>query len=57
MNTIEDFNKLVEMAMENSNYSHMRPVVSKELLHYDILFSLDKGIEVLGCFNKAMIFC
>lgn len=43
MSAIEDFNQLVERAMEDGNYSHMRPVVAKELLHYDILFSLDKA--------------
>jgi predicted nucleotidyltransferase component of viral defense system len=28
--------------MQQSDFGHMRPVVEKELLHYDILFALDK---------------
>jgi predicted nucleotidyltransferase component of viral defense system len=36
-----DFAPLVERAMQAGNRSHMRPVVEKELLHYDILFALD----------------
>jgi predicted nucleotidyltransferase component of viral defense system len=38
----EDFNLLVELAMREEGYSHMRPVIEKELLHYDLLFALDK---------------
>lgn len=38
----EDFNSLVELAMREESYSHMRPVIEKELLHYDLLFALDK---------------
>lgn len=38
----EDFNALVERAMQEENYAHMRPVIEKELLHYDLLFALDK---------------
>jgi predicted nucleotidyltransferase component of viral defense system len=37
-----DFNLLVERAMRAGNRAHMRPVVEKELLHYDILFALDR---------------
>lgn len=37
----ENFNILVERAMHASELSHMRPVIEKELLHYDILFALD----------------
>jgi predicted nucleotidyltransferase component of viral defense system len=37
----EDFNALVERAMRVGNRAHMRPVIEKELLHYDILFALD----------------
>lgn len=37
-----DFNILVEEAMRISGRSHMRPVIEKELLHYDLLFCLDK---------------
>jgi predicted nucleotidyltransferase component of viral defense system len=42
MSEIENFNLLVERAMRDKKLTHMRPVVAKELLHYDILFSLDK---------------
>ena len=38
----KDFNSLVELAMREERYSHMRPVIEKELLHYDLLFALDK---------------
>jgi predicted nucleotidyltransferase component of viral defense system len=38
----EDFTMLVELAMREEGYSHMRPVIEKELLHYDLLFLLDK---------------
>jgi predicted nucleotidyltransferase component of viral defense system len=38
----QNFDELVSRAMSNSTVSHMRPVVEKELLHYDILFSLEK---------------
>lgn len=41
MNKVEDFNKLVDKALEIEGRTHMRPVIAKELLHYDILFSLD----------------
>lgn len=37
-----DFNALVEQAMAAGDYRHMRPVIEKELLHYDILHSLDR---------------
>lgn len=43
MSKFENFNLLVERAMNIAGRSRMRPVVTKELLHYDILFSLDKG--------------
>lgn len=36
------FDALVERAMLVAGRSHMRPVIEKELLHYDILFVLDK---------------
>lgn len=36
-----DFEALVERAMQVGQRAHMRPVVEKELLHYDILFALD----------------
>jgi len=34
--------KLVDQAMKMDGHTHMRPVIEKELLHYDILFVLDK---------------
>jgi predicted nucleotidyltransferase component of viral defense system len=37
-----NFAALVDKAMILSGRGHMRPVIEKELLHYDILFSLDK---------------
>lgn len=36
-----NFTQLTELAMKVSGRSHMRPVIEKELLHYDILFCLD----------------
>lgn len=33
-----DFDALVAMAMAVPGRTHMRPVIEKELLHYDILF-------------------
>jgi hypothetical protein len=41
MNDQVDFSALVDRAMTQPGLAHMRPVVEKELLHYDILFSLD----------------
>lgn len=38
----ENFNVLVEQAMRQGDLSYMRPAVEKEILHYDILFALDK---------------
>jgi len=37
------FLALVEKAMQTTGRSHMRPVIEKELLHYDILFALDSA--------------
>jgi len=34
--------RLVDRAMMTGARTHMRPVIEKELLHYDILFALDK---------------
>lgn len=39
----QNFEQLVERAMTNEQASNMRPVIEKELLHYDILFALEKG--------------
>ena len=36
-----DFTELVGLAMSSSGRARMRPVIQKELLHYDILYSLD----------------
>jgi len=41
VSTATDFGALVERAMRAGNYARMRPVIEKELLHYDILFALD----------------
>lgn len=38
-----DFEELVSRAMTAPGRVNMRPVVEKELLHYDILFALDKA--------------
>lgn len=37
----QDFNQLVDLAMQNSALALMRPVVEKELLHYEIFAALD----------------
>ncbi len=37
-----DLKQLVDMGMMQNGQTHMRPVIEKELLHYDILFILDK---------------
>ncbi len=42
MSAPEHFSTLVTKAMAASGHAHMRPVIEKELLHYDILFSLDR---------------
>lgn len=36
-----DFNELVDLAMANTALAAMRPVVEKELLHYEIFHALD----------------
>lgn len=41
MSEREDFEKLVDMAMDNPALTAMRPVVEKELLHYEIFQALD----------------
>ncbi len=38
----KDFDKMVELAVEATGHGHMRPVIEKELLHYDILYALDQ---------------
>jgi len=37
-----DFSSLADRAMAQAGRGHMRPVIEKELLHYDILFGLDR---------------
>jgi predicted nucleotidyltransferase component of viral defense system len=37
------FLMLVEKAMQAQERAHMRPVIEKEILHYDILFALDNA--------------
>lgn len=39
----QNFVQLVEWAMATPEVSYMRPVVEKELLHYDILFALEQA--------------
>ena len=36
-----NFVQLTELAMQGVGRAHMRPVIEKELMHYDILFCLD----------------
>jgi predicted nucleotidyltransferase component of viral defense system len=43
MNSREDLQVFVERAMGISGRMYMRPVIEKELLHYDIMFALDKA--------------
>ena len=37
------FSHLVDLAMHSNERSHMRPVIEKELLHYDVLYALDQA--------------
>lgn len=39
----ENFNDLVDLAMQQPGRAAMRPVVEKEILHYDIFHSLDRA--------------
>src|SRR3546814_20324088 len=39
----ESFNDIVEQAMRIPGRAHMRPVIEKELLHYDMLFALSQA--------------
>jgi hypothetical protein len=39
----EDFEQLVNLSMENADFANMRPVVEKELLHYEIFSALDEA--------------
>ncbi|MGO1658854.1 MAG: nucleotidyl transferase AbiEii/AbiGii toxin family protein [Marinobacter sp.] len=38
----DDFKSLVDQAMKDPALGHIRPVIEKELLHYDLLYALDK---------------
>lgn len=42
MSEVEDFEKLVDAAMNNPALTSMRPAVEKELLHYEIFHALDR---------------
>ncbi|MGO3055762.1 MAG: nucleotidyl transferase AbiEii/AbiGii toxin family protein [Halomonas sp.] len=37
-----DFKPLIDHVMKDAALGHMRPVIEKELLHYDLLYALDK---------------
>lgn len=39
----QNFNKLVDLICEKAQHAHLRPVIEKELLHYDILFALSNS--------------
>ncbi len=39
----QDFNELVNLAMDQPGRAAMKPVVEKEILHYDIFHALDKA--------------
>jgi predicted nucleotidyltransferase component of viral defense system len=39
----EDFKELVDVAMLPPGRTAMRPVVEKEILHYDIFYALDSA--------------
>ncbi|MEX0444696.1 nucleotidyl transferase AbiEii/AbiGii toxin family protein [Xenorhabdus sp. SGI246] len=38
-----DFSQLVDHILQNGQIKHMRPVIEKEILHYDILFCLEQS--------------
>ena len=38
---MRDFSRIVELAMDDPALSGLRPVVEKEILHYDILYALE----------------
>lgn len=39
----QDFNAMVATAMRDPDVAHMRPVIEKELLHFDLLYALEQG--------------
>lgn len=38
----ENFQRLVSLAMQDPNLASMRPVIEKEIIHFDLLFALDR---------------
>lgn len=38
-----DFSATIDHVMRDPKYAGLRPVIEKEILHYDILFALDRG--------------
>lgn len=38
-----EFNKLVNLALNSSDRIHLKPIIEKEILHYDILFCLKEA--------------
>ena len=38
----ESFQRLVSLAMQDPNLANMRPVIEKEIIHFDLLFALDQ---------------
>jgi len=38
----ENFQRLVSLAMQDPNLANMRPVIEKEIIHFDLLFALDQ---------------
>ena len=38
----ENFQRLVSMALQDPNLANMRPVIEKEIIHFDLFFVLDQ---------------
>lgn len=38
----ENFQRLVSLAMQDPNLANMRPVIEKEIIHFDLFFALDQ---------------
>jgi len=56
--TEDDFAQLVNKVMQDNNVTHMRPVIEKELLHYDILFCLEEqGLLDILVFQGGTSLC
>jgi hypothetical protein len=48
----EDFKQYVKMALNATDLATMRPVVEKELMHYEIFNALDEGVcSKIWCFK------